>query len=369
MSASLTYPEAIVVGALQGITELFPVSSLGHSILIPAVIGGRWAADLNVSTPESPYLAFIVGLHVATALALLAFFWRDWVRIIGGLATSVRHRSITTPDERLAWMIIIGTIPVGVMGLLLEHTFRTVLGRPMPAAVFLIVNGLILFGAQRLVQSETLQRASVARAAVQRTTAERATVERATVEPAPIESGPVESGPVETAAVETAAIEIAAVAVPVVAGSGSQVANAPVAEIELESDVAADGRIARRSMRETTLIATAQVAALLPGISRSGVTMAAGLARGLSATDAARFSFLLATPVILAAGVLKLPDLFGPLGAGIGGQVLVGSLASGIAAYLAVRFLMRYFQTRTMTPFAIYCVAAGLGSLLWLAVR
>jgi undecaprenyl-diphosphatase len=136
-----------------------------------------------------------------------------------------------------------------------------------------------------------------------------------------------------------------------------------------ENDPAgSDERIAGRDIKETTLIGAAQVLALLPGISRSGVTMAAGLLRGLSHEDAARFSFLLATPVILAAGVLKVPDLFGPLGAGIHGQVLVGSLASGICAYLAVRFLTRYFETRTLTPFAIYCVLAGLGSLAWLTL-
>src|SRR5215813_7522635 len=145
----LTYAEAIVVGLFQGVTELFPVSSLGHSVLIPALIGGRWAADLNVSTPESPYLAFIVGLHVATALALLVFFWRDWVRIVRGFVTSLRYRRIQEPDERLAWMIIIGTIPVGIAGLLLEHIFRTVLGKPEPAAIFLMVNGAILYGAER----------------------------------------------------------------------------------------------------------------------------------------------------------------------------------------------------------------------------
>src|SRR5215831_11526858 len=129
MSGHLTYAEAIAVGALQGVTELFPVSSLGHSVLIPALIGGRWAEDLNVSTPESPYLAFIVGLHVATAVALLIFFWRDWLRIATGFVTSIRYRRISTSDERLAWMIVIGTIPVGIAGLALEHTFRTVLGK------------------------------------------------------------------------------------------------------------------------------------------------------------------------------------------------------------------------------------------------
>jgi undecaprenyl-diphosphatase len=312
MSGHLTYPEAIVIGALQGITELFPVSSLGHSVIIPAMLGGRWAADLNVSAPESPYLAFIVGLHVATAVALLVFFWRDWVRIVSGFFTSLRHRRIQTTDERLAWMIIIGTIPVGVTGLLLEHTFRTVLGRPIPAAIFLAVNGVILYGAERLRR----------RAASAAPTPDPATV--------------------------------------AVAGGSS--------DAEYSESINSDRRIAGRSIKDTTLIGSAQVLALLPGISRSGSTMAAGLLRGLSHEDAARFSFLLATPVIFAAGALKLPDLFGPLGNGIHGQVLAGSVASGVCAYLAVRFLTRYFESRTLTPFAVYCLVAGLGSLAWLSM-
>jgi undecaprenyl-diphosphatase len=295
----LTYPEAIVIGALQGVTELFPVSSLGHSVLLPAVLGGRWARDLSVSAPESPYLAFIVGLHVATAAALLVFFWRDWVRIVRGFVTSVRYRRISTTDERLAWMIIIATIPVGIAGLLLEHTFRTVLGRPVPAAIFLTVNGLILYGAERLRRR---------------------------------------------------------------AGAG------PVAA-EANDPAGSDARIASGDFGRTTLIGASQILALLPGISRSGVTMATGLLRGFSHEDAARFAFLLATPVILAAGVLKVPDLFGPLGEGIHGQVLAGSAASFVGAYLSVRFLTRYFETRTLTPFAIYCTVAGLASLAWLGLH
>jgi undecaprenyl-diphosphatase len=321
VNSHLSYVEAILIGALQGITELFPVSSLGHSVLIPALVGGGWARDLNVSAPESPYLAFIVGLHVATAVALLVFFWRDWVRILTGLYTSLRYRRIREPNERLAWMIVIGTIPVGVSGLLLEHTFRTVLGRPVPAAIFLTVNGMMLYGAERL-------RRRAARQA-----------------PAP-------------ALVSRA--------------GAAAVFNSTAGATDLPEDndpAGSDDRISRRSIGETTLIGSAQILALLPGISRSGVTMAAGLLRGLSHEDAARYSFLLATPVILAAGVLKVPDLFGPLGAGIHGQVLAGSIAAGVCAYLAVRFLTRYFETRTLTPFAIYCMLAGLGSLAWLAIR
>ena len=147
----LSWLEAAVVGLLQGVSELFPVSSLGHSVLLPAVIGGSWARDLNVAAPESPYLAFIVGTHVATALALLAFYWRDWLRLLGGLVTSLRHRRVSNPDERLIWQLILGTVPVGLVGLLFEHWLRTHLGRPVPAACFLIVNGLILLGVACLV--------------------------------------------------------------------------------------------------------------------------------------------------------------------------------------------------------------------------
>jgi undecaprenyl-diphosphatase len=307
----LSYLEAIVVGAFQGITELFPVSSLGHSVLVPALLGGRWARDLDVSAPESPYLAFIVGLHVATAVALLIFFWRDWLRLIGGFVSSVRHRRIRTSSERLIWLLIIGTIPVGIAGLLLEHLFRTTLGRPIPAAVFLIVNGAVLYLGERL-----RRRANA-----------------------------------------TASTEVPAVAK--VDGPGST----------RDRDAAADARLAQMSFGHATLIGSAQILALLAGISRSGVTMVAGLLRGLSHEDAARFAFLLATPVILAAGMLKIPDLTGPLAAGIQGPIIVGSIASFVTAYLAVRFLTRYFETRTLTPFAIYCLLFGSASLIWLVVR
>jgi undecaprenyl-diphosphatase len=335
MSGHLTYLEAIVVGALQGVTELFPVSSLGHSVLLPALIGGRWAADLNVSSPESPYLAFVVGLHVATALALLGFFWRDWVRIITGFVTSIRYRRISTTSERLAWMIILATIPVGITGLLLEHTFRTVLGRPIPAALFLTLNGGILYAAER-------RRRAAARPGT-----------------ATLVGRSDASGMYASASAHPSAAYSSVAADPRSAAPDTQGPEARTSE----------ERIAARSLITTTLLGTAQVLALLPGVSRSGVTMAAGLWRGLSHEDAARFSFLLATPVILAAGILKVPDLFGPLGDGIRGQVLVGSLTSGVCAYLAVRFLTRYFETRTLTPFAIYCVGAGLASLAWLGLH
>ena len=300
MSAHLSYVEAVVVGAFQGVTELFPVSSLGHAVLVPALVGGQWARDLNVSTPESPYLAFIVGLHVATAAALLVFFWRDWLRIVAGFVSSARHRRIQTPDERLAWLIVVATIPVGLAGVALEHLFRTTLGKPIPAAAFLLVNGVALYAGEVL---------------------------RRRVSPTGDEDHPDHTGE------------------------------------------AIDNRLAQLPMRRGVLIGASQILALLPGISRSGIAMVAGLWRGLSHEDAARFSFLLATPIILAAGVYKIPDLFGPQGTGIHGQVLAGSVASFVCAYLAVRYLTRYFQTRTLTPFAVYCALAGGISLVWLSLH
>ncbi|GIH16472.1 undecaprenyl-diphosphate phosphatase [Rugosimonospora africana] len=354
MSGHLTFAEAIVVGALQGAAELFPVSSLGHSVLLPALVGGGWAADLNVSAPESPYLAFIVGLHVATALALVLYFWRDWVRIVTGFVTSIRYRRVHTADERLAWMIILATIPVGIAGLALEHTFRTVLGRPVPAAIFLIVNGGILYGAERLrrrAAATTLPPAPALETGLSR----RAAIRRAEPDWSADRSGTAAGFASSSSAPSSSA-----------SSSAPPADDAPTGATD---PVASDARVAARSFIQTTLIGAAQILALLPGISRSGVTMAAGLRSGLSHEDSARFAFLLATPVILAAGALKVPDLFGPLGKGIHGQVLAGSVASFVCAYLAVRFLTRYFETRTLTPFAIYCAAAGAVSLAWLGLR
>ncbi len=316
----LTYPEAGVIGLLQGVTELFPVSSLGHSVLLPAIIGGQWARDLNVSSKESPYLAFVVGLHVATALALMIYFWREWVRIIGGFFSSIRDRQIETADQRLAWMIIFATIPVGVSGLVLEKAFRVLLGKPIPASLFLTVNGLILFAGERL-RRKASRRAD-----------------------------------------EEVAAEVEEAGTPGRHAAG----NRALRQHETAIDLASDRRLADMGYVQGTIIGSAQILALLAGISRSGVTMVAGLLRGLSHEDAARFAFLLATPVILAAGALKIPDLTGSLGNGIHGQILFGSLLSGVGAYLSVRFLTKYFQTRTLMPFAIYCLVAGLGSFVYL---
>ena len=268
---------------------------------------------------------------MATALALLAYFWRDWLRIAAGFATSLRDRQVKTADQRLAWLIILATIPVGIAGLLLEHTFRTILGKPIPAAIFLTVNGVILYAGERLRRRDPAQTAPAGHAR------------------------------------QMAAVSASQPAAPPAMREQSPGRHA-VRQDESEADRAADQRLAGIGYPQAVLIGSVQILALLPGISRSGVTMVAGLARGLSHEDAARFAFLLATPVILAAGALKIPDLAGPLGNGIRGQILAGSLFSGIGAYLSVRFLLRYFQTRTLTPFAIYCTVAGLGSLAYLTL-
>jgi undecaprenyl-diphosphatase len=346
----MTYPEAIVVGLIQGVTELFPVSSLGHNVLIPALIGGSWAQDLNVSAPESPYLAFIVGLHVATAAAMILYFWRDWVRIVGGFLSSIRDRRIATADQRLAWMIILATIPVGIAGLALEHAFRVVFSKPVPTAIFLAVNGLILLGSERRLRGRLTEApAPAAQALVTQPLA--ASVPRS--ESVPVsESVPAQPG---DARLDPRGAPRAA------PGSGR--------EAEIARAVAADGRLSSMGYRRAVLIGTAQIAALLPGISRDGIVSVTGMFRGLSREDAVRYSFLLSAPVILAAGVLKIPDLTGPLASGIGGQILVGSLLSFAGAYLSVRFLTRYFaKQRSMAPFGWYCLAAGIFSLIFYLV-
>jgi undecaprenyl-diphosphatase len=324
----LTFAEAIIVGLIQGTTELFPVSSLGHNVLIPALIGGNWANDLDVGKAESPYLAFIVGLHVATAIGITAYFWRDWVRIIGGFFSSIVHREVKTTDQKLAWMIVLATIPVGLVGLVFEHKFRVIFAVPSRAAIFLIVNGVILFAGERLRTRKSRE-------------ADAQVLREREGEPALVGAR--------------------------VGGAHSSGQRA-VRQQEIVTAVQADRRITSFSFWQAILIGSAQILALLAGISRDGVTMVAGMFRGMSREDAARFAFLLATPVILAAGVLKIPDLLGPLGNGIRPQIIAGSIVSGVAAYLSVRFLMKYFQTRTLTPFAIYCLVFGIASFVYLTV-
>ena len=292
----LSYFQAIVIGLLQGITELFPISSLGHSVLIPAWLGWDHLVSAQ-SADESFYLAFVVALHVATAIALFVYFRADWMRIIRGFLRTLRTRRLETPDERMAWLLIVATIPAGLTGLALEHALRTLFAKPLAAAIFLTVNGVILFVGERVRR----------RAAVRKL-----------------------------------------------------VADHPTARSESEEG----RRLDTLDFKEAGAVGVAQIGALFAGVSRSGITMVAGLVRGLDHEDAARFSFLLATPIIFAAGIYKVPDLAGHLGDGIRGQALVGSLFAGLAAYASVRFLMRFFETRNLLPFAIYCLAFGTVSII-----
>ena len=391
----LTYLEAMVVGLVQGVTELFPVSSLGHNVLIPAPIGGSWAQDLNVSKPESPYLAFIVGLHVATALGMIAYFWRDWVRIVRGFVTSIAQRQVETPDQKLAWMIILATIPVGIAGVALEHLFRVAFSKPIPTATFLAVNGLILLGGERLRRSRQAvsppsqaSQAQGSQAQASQVAGHAVTVGNAAAAPglgaAVLGAAAVGAGQAGITGLRPAA---AAAASAVDSGETARQAGGRVAagravggrhasgqravrSEETAAAMAADARLSVMSYVQAVLIGSAQIFALLPGISRDGIVTVTGMFRGLTREDAVRYSFLLSAPVILAAGVLKVPDLMGHLGNGIRPQILAGSLLSGVGAYLSVRFLVRYFrQDRPLTPFGIYCLVAGLGSLLILVLR
>jgi undecaprenyl-diphosphatase len=339
MYPHLTYPEALVVGLIQGVTELFPLSSLGHNVLIPALVGGRWARDLNVSTPESPYLAFIVGLHVATAIAMIIYFWRDWLRIILAFFASVGHMVKPAPgtnrwepqttDQKLSWMIVLATIPVGIAGVVLEHAFRVYFAKPMLTAVFLAVNGVVLLAGELLRRRQS------------------------------------------SLAEQQAAKDLKMVATGGTAGATRQASGQrALKEHEASLAVQADQRLVKVGWLTAFGLGAVQILALLPGISRDGIVMVSGMFRGLSRQDAARFSFLLSAPVIMAAGVLKVPDLMGPLGNGIRGQVLVGSILSGVGAYLALRFFVRYLSDpkRTLAPFAVYCLVVGVGSAIYLGI-
>ncbi len=292
----MSYFQAIVIGLLQGVTELFPISSLGHSVLIPGWLG--WHSIVSAqSAKESFYLAFLVALHVGTALALLVFFWDEWKRLIAAFFRTLRTRRIETPDERLAWLLVVATIPAGAIGLIFEHALRTLFAKPLAAAIFLTINGVIL-----LLGESVRRRPSVRALATQRP----------------------------------------------------------------QTDTSAEPgrRLDNLEFRESFIVGVAQVGALFAGISRSGITMVAGLVRGLDHEDAARFSFLLATPIILAAGVYKIPDLLGPNGNGVRGQAFAGAAVAAVAAYFSVRFLVRFFETRNLMPFAIYCLAAGIVSVI-----
>jgi undecaprenyl-diphosphatase len=272
--------QAIVIGLLQGVTELFPVSSLGHSVILPQLLG--W----NIHQDDSYFLTFLVATHLATAIVLFLFFWKDWMKILSGLLRSIKTRRIDSNDiyVKLGWLLIIGTIPAGLIGLTFEKSLRGFFASAQYAAFFLLLNGFILLLAEKLRSN-----------------------------------------------------------------------NAKARGGEIESDKA----ISKLSWSQAAFVGTTQAAALFPGISRSGSSMAGGLLTGLNNENAARFSFLLATPIIGAAAVLKLPKLFDSSVDPIRGAILIGSLCSALTAYLSVKFLLKYFRTNTLKPFAVYCLVAG----------
>jgi undecaprenyl-diphosphatase len=281
----ISYLQAVVLGLLQGIAEPFPISSLGHGVILPSLLG--W----NIHQNDDYFLAFLVATHCATALVLFFFFLDDWKRIFRGIGRSLRDRQISAADvdAKLGWLLVVGTIPAGLLGLLLEHALRSLFASPESAAIFLIVNGVLLLAFERFRRRQ----------------------------PTPD---------------------------------------------DYKGD--SDAHIARMGFRQAFLIGIAQAAALVPGISRSGITMGGGLLTGLSNEDSARFAFLLATPIIGAAGILKLPELLGSTGDGVRGQALVGALAAAFTTYLAVKFLLRFFETNRLTPFGIYCIVAGIACTL-----
>jgi len=276
----ISYFQAVIFGITQGIAEPFPISSLGHAVVLPSLAG--W----NIHQNDKFFLTFLVATHLATALVLLLFFLNDWVRIVKGLWRSLAMREIGADDTdaRLGWLLVAATIPVGLIGLLLQEPLRKLFASPQIGAAFLIVNGVALLLFERLRRRP----------------------------PRP----------------------------------GDYLGDA-------------DARIAKLSWRQAIGVGVSQVAALVPGISRSGFTMGGGLVVGLSNDDAARFSFLLATPVILAAAALKLPELLGAEGNGVRGPALVAGLCAAAATFFAVKFLLRFFQTNRLTPFGIYCIVLG----------
>jgi undecaprenyl-diphosphatase len=275
-SSLITTFQAIVLGALQGVSELFPISSLGHTVLFPSLFGWHNIVKWQ-SQPESPWLAFIVMLHVGSAVGLLIYFRRDWAEIVRAFFHTLSTRRAETPTERLAWLIIVATIPVGILGLAFEHTARVATATPEIAAIFLVINGFILLGAERLRR------------------------------------------------------------------------RAEVRALARREGMKADGgrRLETLEYRESGVIGVAESTALIAGISRDGVVMATGLARGLDNSDAAKFSFLLATPIILLAGLYKLPDLTGSNGNGVRGAALIASISAAVFAIITVHYLMRYFRRGT----------------------
>jgi undecaprenyl-diphosphatase len=274
----VTFAQAIALAFLQGVSELFPVSSLGHTILVPALLGWH-----NIHRSSPPFLAFVVVLHLGTAVALILFYREQWYAIVRALIASVvRGRLSQDRDERIGWRLVVGTIPVGILGVVFEVPVRRLFGSPATAAIFLLLNGLVMFAGEALRQRQH--------------------------------------------------------------ATGRK--YKPIEEL---------------SYLQSLLVGVGQAFALLPGISRSGASMVAGLLCDLDHEHAARYSFMLATPVILAAALLEIPKLFVPAAHLVLLEAICGGIAAGLAAYLSVAFLTRYFRSNDLRPFGWYCVVVGAG--------
>ena len=283
---SFTYGQAVIIGFIQGITELFPISSLGHAILIPAWIGGSFREF--ISEENQAYLLITIAMHLASSIALFIVFRKRWIGLICGTFRAFKSRNFQSTPFRVLGYIVIATIPVGVLGVVFGEYFQSIFGKPEYTAVFLTVNGLRLIAAERLSRRD-------------------------------------------------------------------------IATEYLDSDAEIDHRVNAKS---AVVIGFGQSLALFAGISRFGVTMSAGLLRKLNHSVASDFAFLLSLPVIVGASILKLPELFTSDTNELLGQILVGSLVSFVATYFSVSFLVRWFKTKTLYPFAIYCLVVGIASFI-----
>lgn len=298
----MTWLQSVVLALLQGVTELFPISSLGHTVLVTALLG--WGELQN----SASFLPFVVLFHVGTATALFVYFWRDWFAIIRGfVVTAVAGRLDADPNGRVAWLLIAGTIPAGLIGVFLESPLKRLFANPLVAATFLVINGVVL-----LVGERARRRA--------------------------------------------------------IASERTSAAGVESVDAQQEQAIANLRPFTSLSWRTAVLVGLAQALALVPGISRSGVTMVAALRVGMSHEDAAAYTFLLATPIIAAAGVLEVPQLIGNSTSTLV-TALVGGILAGVAAYLSTTFLMRYFEKGRLDPFGYYCIVAGVVSLAVLVVH
>lgn len=290
--------QTIILALLQGVTELFPISSLGHTVIIPGLLPGVFGNNSDNLVTDPNFLPLITALHLGTSVALIAYFWRDWLQVIRTLINSIKRGEVKTgTEEWVTWLIIIGSIPAGLIGVVLETPLKSLFGSPLVAATFLVVNGSVLFLGDRMrIRAE-----------------------------------------------------------------------AQLSSLSPKEREAHFRPLSSLTWKEAILVGLAQSLALIPGFSRSGTTMVAGLGIHMTYEDAARYSFLLGAPIIGGAALLEVPQLFNPLPTpSTIGLIILGMVLSGVAAYVCTKFLMKYFETGRLTPFAIYCWIAGIGALVLL---